>query len=198
MQSSFISKAGFTLAELLIALGILAAIASFTIPKVLQAQQSGTYKANAKEVAAAISEAYTRLQQEGNLTTNTTIGDLTPFLNYVKVRTDTMDDNYSDPTLNCSGNTYDCLDLHNGGSIAYREDGSFGGDASTNALPIFFDPDGRVTDGTTNGPGKSVGFFIYYNGRLSERGSILQGTSNSVATYGALSTKTPPWFDWDR
>ncbi|HEY9745532.1 MAG TPA: prepilin-type N-terminal cleavage/methylation domain-containing protein [Oculatellaceae cyanobacterium] len=49
---------GFTLAELLIALSILGLIATFTIPKVLVAQQDMTYRANAKDVAAAISAAY--------------------------------------------------------------------------------------------------------------------------------------------
>lgn len=187
---------GFTLTELLIALAILGVIATFTIPKVLVTQQDGTYNANAKDVAAMLSGAYAELSLAGNLSTATTIGDLTPFLNYVKVYMGTMDDTYTDGTFNCSGATYDCLLLHNGGTIAYRDTAAFGGTASTNGLPFFFDPDGKVTDGTTNGPGKSIGFFIYYNGRITDRAGVLSGTSNTIASYGAAPGKTPPWFSW--
>lgn len=194
---AFRAISGFTLAELLIALSILGIIATFTIPKVLVSQQDTTYKANAKDVMAAMSAAYHQCKLEGRLTTATKIGDLTPYLNYVRVNTTSVDDNYGDPTLNCAGSTYDCLNLHNGGVLAYRDSASFGGSASTNALPFFFDPDGKVTDGTTNGPGKSVVFFIYYNGRLTERADVLQGTSNTVSSYGPITGKTPPWFSWN-
>lgn len=43
------TQSGFTLAELLIALTILGVIATFTIPKILTAQQASTYNAIAKE-----------------------------------------------------------------------------------------------------------------------------------------------------
>lgn len=134
---------GFTLAELLIALSILGLIATFTIPKVLVAQQDMTYRANAKDVAAAISAAYDRLRLEGQLSPDTKINDLTPFLNYVSVYTGIMDDTYTDTNINCSNAVFACLKLHNGGTIAYRKDAAFGGTATTNALPIHFDPDGR-------------------------------------------------------
>jgi prepilin-type N-terminal cleavage/methylation domain-containing protein len=188
---------GFTLAELLIALSILGLIATFTIPKVLVAQQDMTYRANAKDVAAAISAAYDRLRLEGQLSPDTKINDLTPFLNYVSVYTGIMDDTYTDTNINCSNAVFACLKLHNGGTIAYRKDAAFGGTATTNALPIHFDPDGKVTDGTTNGPGKSVSFFLYYNGRIVDRAHVLAGTSNTAATYGAQPNKVPPWFSWD-
>lgn len=102
-----------------------------------------TYRANAKDVAAAISAAYDRLRLEGQLSPDTKINDLTPFLNYVSVYTGIMDDTYTDTNINCSNAVFACLKLHNGGTIAYRKDAAFGGTATTNALPIHFDPDGR-------------------------------------------------------
>lgn len=45
---------GFTLAELLIALGISGVIATFAIPKILAAQTNGKYKAVAKEAAGTM------------------------------------------------------------------------------------------------------------------------------------------------
>lgn len=188
---------GFTLAELLVCLAILGVIATFTIPKVLQAQQSTAHKANAKDVVAAFSAAYQKTKLEGQLGTACRISDLTPFINYVQVYTGNMDDTYTDTTLNCNNATYDCLLLHNGGTIAYRENAAFGGTAATNGLPVFFDPDGKVTDGTTDGPGKSLAFFIYYNGRIADRANVLAGTSNTETSYGAAPSKLPPWFSWD-
>lgn len=48
------SQPGFTLAELLIALAILGVIATFTIPKILQAQQNQEKHAIYKETIAAL------------------------------------------------------------------------------------------------------------------------------------------------
>lgn len=49
-----VHQKAFTLAELLIALAILGVIATFTIPKVLTANQNGTFKAIGKETAAML------------------------------------------------------------------------------------------------------------------------------------------------
>lgn len=50
------TRQGFTLAELLIALGILGVIATFTIPKVLSVQQDARKKAVIKEVVAILNQ----------------------------------------------------------------------------------------------------------------------------------------------
>lgn len=76
---------GFTLAELLISLMILGLIATFTIPKILITQQTLRFNAVAKEDISAISAALTQAQYMGTLTTNTTIGDITQYLNYVSL-----------------------------------------------------------------------------------------------------------------
>lgn len=188
---------GFTLAELLIALGLLGLIAALTIPKVLQAQQNNRDIANAKETADTMSSAYQQLQTLRLESTSTTLGALKPYLNYVKIYTGSIDDAYTDTSFSCNSGNYECLKLHNGGVVGYRANVSFGGSASTNALPFFFDPDGQVTDGTTNGPGKSLPLFIYYSGRMLDRSGVLLGTTNSLGTsYGPAAGKIPPWFTW--
>lgn len=186
---------GFTIAELLIALLIIAEIATFTIPKVLVSQQNSQYKAATKEAIAAVSGAYQQLQYSGNLTTNTTGGALSPYLNYVALDTSTVIDNTpTQSTVTCSS-SYKCLRLHNGGMLMF-DTSSFGGSATTNAIWMYFDPDARVTTGTTSDPGKSVQLWLYYTGRISDLGSITPGSTNSYGAHNPAPTRTPTWFSW--
>lgn len=78
---------GFTLAELLIALGILGVIATFTIPKVLSAQQETQKKAIAKEVASMITGAYQLYVKDNGYSTSISGASLVPYLNYVRIDT---------------------------------------------------------------------------------------------------------------
>lgn len=186
---------GFTLAELLIALSILGVIATYTIPKVIVVQQNGQYNAAAKEVAAMISGAYQLALEEGLIHSATTAGALTPYMNYLGVDTSTpIDGMYGNTTNTCSGSTK-CLTLHNGGKLLVFNV-NFAGNSTTNAVMYQFDPDGRVTDGTTNSPGKSLKFVLYYNGRITTRGTVAPGTKDSVGTYSPTATVDPPWFHW--
>src|SRR3712207_5952575 len=107
-------KRGFTLAELLIALAILGVIATFTIPKVLNSQQDGKYKAMAKETVSAVSEAFSNYQKSNTVTGNESLGVLTPYLNYVSIHTSTLviDDEPSGTSRACSATSV-CLRLHN-------------------------------------------------------------------------------------
>lgn len=64
------NQPGFTLSELLIALGILGIIAAFSIPKILNTQRDNRYNASAHEVAAAIGEAYSLYTKSTSLTSS--------------------------------------------------------------------------------------------------------------------------------
>ena len=154
---------GFTLAELLISLLILGLIATFTIPKIVTSSQNQQYSSEAREVMAMIAGAYHQVYAQGNLTVNTSPSTLGQYMNYVKIDSSAIvDQEYSSPygpSQNCSS-TDKCIFLHNGGTLILLDSfGGFGGTASTNAIFFDFDPDGRVTDGTTDGPGKAVNSF---------------------------------------
>lgn len=189
-------KRGFTLAELLISLAILGVIAAFTIPKILVAQQNSQYTAQAKEAASMIGSAYEIYKQRGNVpTTNTSAGDLTPYMNYVAAdSSSTIDLFYNGTTRACNGG-YDCVRLHNGGMLLWASAG-FMGTASTNAIYFYYDPDGRVTDGTTNGPGKGLCLWLYYTGRVTSYSNLSAGTVYGGGTVGPNATADPPWFQW--
>jgi len=193
------SVPGFTLVELLIALTIFGEIATFTIPKLIYSQQNHQYNAIAKENFGLISAAFQQMQLTGTLTTGTTAGAFTQYMNYVKYVSDgslTIDAVPTTTTKACDGSPYVCVKLHNGSVLAYRTDASFGGNSTTNAIFFLTDPDGRVTDGTTNGPGKGMSMFIYYNGRIVDEGNLLTGTASSFTSYTADPAKVPSWFSW--
>jgi prepilin-type N-terminal cleavage/methylation domain-containing protein len=174
--------AGFTLAELLIALVILGVIATFTIPKILSSQRDGRYNAAAKETIATISNAYTIHRNQKGATGWIPLTELTPYINYVsRDTTSIIDQSYSWGTIDCS--TESCYKLHNGGMLAFWDGDGLDSSDSNYATWLFYDPD-ATTDGTTNGPGKSFCFVLYGNGRVS----------SYTAAFGVQSD--PPWFSW--
>ncbi len=186
---------GFTLAELLICIAILGVIAVFTIPKIITTQQNQSYTAFVKESTSILTGAYTKANFDGIVTSSTKLTDLTPYMNYVQLKTiGTIDDIYRFATLSCSS-TSPCIKLHNGSTLFFTSN-AFGGTGASNALYYKIDPDGVVTDGTTNGPGKSLALFLYYSGKITDYGNINPGTTDSVVPFGYNPSPayTPPWF----
>ena len=182
---------GFTLAELLIALAILGVIATFTIPKILSAQQDGRNNAIAKEDLAAFAQAFQQYQLSGSLTANTYPKDLTPYLNYVSVSTSgTIDDRPPNAgALTCTV-AAPCLKMHNG-SIIQPLSEYFNGTSSLNAVSFTIDPDGTYT-----GKADSLRILLYYNGKMTDRNNCLTGTLNSGTGCGPISNGNPTWFSW--
>jgi prepilin-type N-terminal cleavage/methylation domain-containing protein len=189
---------GFTLAELLIALGLLGVIATYTIPKVLATQENHRYRAVAKELAAAVSEAYMAYQMKNKPTESTSLNDLTPYLNYLKVETDSLafvDKNAATPGgfLGCSSAIEHCLRFHNGATLRHDDWGNqFGGTGSTNAVTFIVDPDGDYT-----GTRPSVQFWLYYNGRITTEANKLPNTCVYFSgCSGPTANADPTWFSW--
>jgi prepilin-type N-terminal cleavage/methylation domain-containing protein len=175
---------GFTLAELLIALAILGVIATFTIPKVIQSQKAGKYNAVAKECVSMLSQAFQNHMSAGKLTTSTVPGDLSPYLNYVSIDTaGTLDGG-----ITCN-NAEKCYYLHNGAKVMLRNNW-FGDSQPNKAISFFIDPDSK-TDGTNE-----LMLFIYYNGRVSTRGSIVPGTTDVTGANYDFGTD-PAWLNWN-
>lgn len=192
-------KLGFTLAELLVALAILGVIATFAIPKVLQSQRNDQHRAAAKEIIAAVSGAYQTYKLSHHPSSNTGIADLTPYLNYVTINTSLIiDDVPPSGADDCGAANRLCLITHSGAVIFYRTNESFGDTDTTNAIWFQFDPDGVYTNPADGNTGKSLQVFIYYNGRVSTRGTHADNTQNSTTTWPTADpAKDPNWFSWD-
>lgn len=197
--------AAFTLAELLIALAILGVIATFTIPKVLQSQTDSKYNSIAKEAAGMISGAYDAYKLTTPAAGTTGPQHLTPFMNYVRVDTaSTIDAPYNSTTRDCSSGGIGsgmCLILHNGAALRLGGDTiNFGGTGTNNAIWFMLDPDGKVTTGSTTGPGKSLMIFLYYNGRVTTRDAVVPNTitgGDMSSPFNPGSSNDPPWFSWN-
>jgi prepilin-type N-terminal cleavage/methylation domain-containing protein len=191
-------KKGFTLAELLIALAILGVIATFTIPKVLQSQQSAKSNAIAKEVAAIVSSAYANYRIKNTVDANTGMDDLIQFINYVKWDSGaTVDDVPTYGPKPCSGGAM-CFVLHNGAMFWYIWDEDFGGTATTNAIRFSIDPDGVYSGNSADGPSKSVQFLLYTDGKIRTWGSTLPNTySDFMGPTGPNASLDPSWFSWN-
>lgn len=187
---------GFTLTEVLITLLILGEIATFTIPKIIIAQQNSRYNATAKEAVSTVSAAYQQAMYNSQITTSTTGGVLAQYINYVATTTASIDATPNDTGSQSCDSPYLCIKLHSGGVILFDK-GSFGGNSTTNAIWFEFDPDGILTSNSTGtAPGQSVQFWLYYSGRVSELGSIAPNTTNFYQSQGPNPARTPSWFSW--
>jgi prepilin-type N-terminal cleavage/methylation domain-containing protein len=186
---------GFSLAELLVALMILAEIATFTIPKVLSAQQNTRYKAIGHEAIAAMTTARIMHESKGLLTSGTTPKDLFQYINYLKYDTSSqVDDLNGNGAYTCSAAS-PCVYLQSGGVIN-ADSGSFGGTGSTNAVSFFVDPKAGYSN-TTSGNEKSAPFVLYYNGRITSYDNILPGTQDGWGAVSGSAGQIPPWFNWN-
>jgi prepilin-type N-terminal cleavage/methylation domain-containing protein len=188
-------RKGFTLAELLICLAILAEIATFTIPKIITAQQNGAWKAEGKETIATIANAYQLYKMNNQVSSSTGTTNLVTFLNYTKAVTSGLVDHVTGQTsLDCSAQP--CYQLHNGGMLVLGGS-TFGSTNTTNYIHFFFDPDSQYS-GTTNGPGKAITLVLYFNGRVATGAERQTGhityLAGSPQNWGP--DPSTDWFSW--
>jgi type II secretory pathway pseudopilin PulG len=180
-------------------LAILGVIATFTIPKVLQAQQDESSNARAKEAASMIIGAMQQAQLAGVITSASKPLDLTPYMNYVSMDTagvNSIDAHVGLGSMGC--NTLSpCLRLHNGGTLGLLPY-TFNGSTTTNCIQIYFDPDNTYSGSASDGPSKSVSFHIYMDGSLRTRATVKNPSCQSnTCGFGPLANSDPSWFHWN-
>lgn len=201
------TKSGFSLVELLIALVILGVVSLFTIPKLFNTPSStrnSKQTAVAKETAFMILNAYEQYRTaNATITTNTTPGALTPYMNYVSLDTSgTKVDAHplwvgeSGSGRNTCNVSTPCLKLHNGGSLYLYNSTSFGCATSLCLIEFSFDPDAVTAGNTADSITKALQFELYYDGTIRSRGQTKPGSCDSTGC-GSLepnSSIDPSWF----
>lgn len=196
------SDKGVTLVEIIIAMVIVAAIAIFTIPKVLTVSQNSDdekWKRTVKQAAIELQAAYSQYRQNNRaVTATTTAGNITPYINYVKIDTVRSYDYAAcgAGTNTCSVANKPCLILKNGASVEVDTTEFFNGTGKLNAFKVKIDPDGKVTNGSGD-DGKMVVVYLYYNGRIKTRGTIDANTTSSNWTDSPNPGCDPNWWSWD-
>ncbi len=186
---------GFTLAELLISLAVLGVIATFTIPKVLNASQNNQWNSQAKETIGAINEAYMLIKLNDGITATTSATNFLEKMNYVRLDTSSLVDHVQGAgSLDCA--LFKCYRLHSG-AVLSGSGVQFNGTGNGCTVFFYYDPDGTYS-GNTTGPGKSILLLMRYDGRITIWGDPFPGsytnTCNTLLT--ANPTAIPPWFSW--
>jgi prepilin-type N-terminal cleavage/methylation domain-containing protein len=185
---------GFTLAELLICIVILGVIATFTIPKLLQTQQSQRKLATSKEAIGILSEAFMKYKLQAGITPGVSVAsDLFPYINYVKIDTSgALLDNYPlfPGSVTCS-NSRPCLRLHTGAVIVPNNADWYAANPN-NAISFTVDPDGAYT-----GDSDSVDITLYYDGGVRSRTVLRPNTEYAGGVIrGPQANADPTWFRW--
>ena len=99
--------------------------------------------------------------------------------------------------VDCSQTWLECYRLHNNGILAVTGC-DFGNMASTRAIYFYFDPDASYS-GTTMGPGKAIGLYMYPDGTVRSRGTLRENTyaCSGIGPIGPVPNRDPPWFSWN-
>jgi hypothetical protein len=131
------------LAELLIALGILAVIATFSIPKILMSQQTSKKKAVLRETISALNEAFVPACLAGEITEGTFGTYMRSHLNAVKIcTTNSMSQGCWYGTDLVGQSATPGVIMHNGAVIAGLDNDVSGG--GTDTLMVDWDGPGST------------------------------------------------------
>ena len=216
--------AGLTLAEVIIALILLAVLASILMPPQLINTGEAKLLNQTKETGAELSLAYTSFASLQDPTYATTTANVTGRANYIRIVTDSSQniqvrfrvaDGAPDQGCDSTSGTLctsqctavkPCLVMQNGGLVQYDADANFNAIAfpapppppyNRYALRFLYDPDGSTAVQT------ATAFYLFFGGRVSTEQNIdrtlVTDTDNATPRYGstALSIRDPEYiFAW--
>jgi prepilin-type N-terminal cleavage/methylation domain-containing protein len=212
---------GFSIAEVLIGLALMAVLATFAISKIFNSNNNNTEYRNKvliQETAHAVEAAYAKYRLNNNPTAATTFADVTPYINYIKVDTTakTIDeDPPSVATIACNGFVgAACLLMPNGVYILYSSSptAAFADTSNKHALWIQVDPNGRADHaGQADGANKGVQLKVYFDGKVRSRANQLVDSCNNASAGVACPSGAgrvmaggdddpvpdPYWFNWN-
>ncbi|MGE0200642.1 MAG: type II secretion system protein [Candidatus Melainabacteria bacterium] len=209
------SQSGFTIAELMISLGIMALLSMFTVPKLQAAwiaQQNTRNNEIMRDSVALMHSAMVRYRLDHDITADTSFYDFLPYMNYTKMLTsgETVDQDHSQTGNWICGTWNPCFVLQSGAILqVYYGDGTlstgnqFGGTGSNYYVWVKIDPDGELTSPTTtNGPGKSMNFAVYTDGKVKVHADCEAGDmtrQNNVMENWCPGDQNfiPDWYTWD-
>lgn len=190
---------GFSITELLIAIGVLGLISAFAIPKLLRTQEESKLRAIGKETASTLKLAYAKYKLNHGISDQTRAYDIVQELNYVKVKTTPMDKIYgSAGEISCTISP--CYLLENGASIWVNTGNRFGSTEAKHSYVYFvLDPDGKLNSSDWNSPNKALQVNLYRNGRVSHASDCVEGDLTYQGGYEDWCPNTwgkPKWIDW--
>ncbi len=177
-------KAGFTLAELLVSLGVIGIIAALAIPKILTASNDSVSNAKVHKATQAVVNGYEKWKQNNGDSLGMTGADLMTFVNYSSLITDgrIVDIHPGSGNFTCSttltttsGNLAGpCYQMQDGSMVYFMGHTGVAFTASdTSVLYFAVDPDAIESGSNTqDNSGIATAFFLYKNGRLRERGHL--------------------------
>jgi prepilin-type N-terminal cleavage/methylation domain-containing protein len=205
---------GFTLAEVIITLGVLGLLVAMVVPSVTQVKQhDGIYKLQLQSAVARVSAAYEQYKLDFDPPMTLTLGTLAPYLRGSRLLTSStyINDWGVTTSLRCATTPGAvCYALGDGAVVATIATYRFGQGSETNlaerCLPILIDLDGKhITQATPDLNSRSALFLLMYDGRMiaahqlkttcksyttASGGSHINWTPAAIA---AGSTATLPW-----
>lgn len=179
-------KKGFTLAEVLITLGIIGIVAAMTLPALMSKYKEQELATRTKKTYSVINQAIQKYQADSE-----TIGDVTGLFDTTKTSAQTVDDfsKYFTPVRICKTG---CKDLSYEIKYSSALEGDTGKNESSNMgyYPKFVLPDGAVISILQeNGCNRT-----YTSNAYNSDGSLKRNPDGTIVTYNDTQTSCASIF----
>jgi type II secretory pathway pseudopilin PulG len=192
------SARAFTMAELVVGLGLLGLMAAIALPSVVQIKQNdGAVKVQLQTAVQRLSMAYTQYKLDYDPALTIGVAQLAPYLSQSKlVTTAATVNNWSDATsLTCNTATATCYTMGDGTTVATHPSYRFGkGNEVTltdRCLPFYVDIDSKYINGgaTSDLNTRSALFFMMYSGQVLSVGQL----KATCKTYNVTADADVSW-----